>query len=171
MTAEFIEKNPRATVPLLELDDGTCIFDTLAICDYLESLYPEVPLIGRDAPQRARILMWHARIVEDGFTAVAESFRNFVRGFRHNALTGPVGYPQIPELVERGRARAVHFLKDLDRHLSGRRYIVDDVFTLADISALATVDFARAIKLEISAEQTSLRRWYDLVSARPSAKL
>lgn len=168
---EYRTRNPRCTVPMLELDDGEFIYDTLVICDYLESQYPEPPLIGKDAKQRARVLMWYQRIVDDGFMAVSESFRNFVKGYRGYALTGPVGYEQIPELVERGRSRAQRFFEDLDEHLKGHEYIVDDTFTLADITALVTVDFAKAIKMDISEHQADLKRWHKSVSARPSAQL
>lgn len=168
---QYQSKNPRCTVPMLELDDGEFVCDTFAICDYLESQYPEPPLIGKDAKQRARVLMWYQRIVDDGFMAVSESFRNFVKGYRGHALTGPVGYEQIPELVERGRRRAHRFFEDLDEHLKGRAYIVDDTFTLADIAALVTVDFAKAIKMGITERQSDLKRWHDSVSARPSAQL
>lgn len=162
-------KNPRCTVPMLELDDGQTICDTLAICDYLESRFPTPPLMGKDPEERAQVLSWYQRIIEDGFAAVSESFRNAVKGLRGHALTGPVGYDQIPALVERGRARAEVFFEDLDKHLAGRDYIVGDEFTLADIAALATVDFARAIKLTIAPHQRHLERWHRSVSARPSA--
>ncbi len=168
---EFIRKNPRCTVPVLELDDGEFITDTLAICSYLECRFPQPPLMGGDPVQRARVLMWYMRIVDDGFMAVAESFRNFVKGFRNNALTGQIGYPQIPDLVDRGRKRATQFFADMDQHLANREFVVDDVFTLADIAALVAVDFATAIKSEISDEQRNLKRWHASVSARPSAKL
>ena len=168
---EYKSKNPRCTVPMLELDRGELICDTLAICDYLESEYPRPPLIGKNAKQRAQVLMWYQRVVDDGFMAVSESFRNFVKGYRGHALTGPVSYEQIPELVERGRKRAERFFEDLDKHLKGREYIVDNIFTLADIAALVTVDFAKAIKLEIKEWQMDLKKWHELVSARPSAQL
>ena len=168
---EYQEKNPRCTVPMLELDDGEFIHETLAICDYLESQYPEPPLMSKNAKQRAHVLMWYHRIVDDGFMAVSESFRNFVKGYRGHALTGPVGYEQIPQLVERGRRRAQKFFDDLDEHLKHREYIVDDTFTLADIAALVTVDFAKAIKLDITQRQIDLKRWHQVVSSRPSAQL
>lgn len=171
LEAEFRLKNPRCTVPVLELDDGDFIWETLAICDYLEARYPNPPLLGSNLEQRARVLMWYQRIVDDGFMAVAESYRNFVKGFKGQALTGPVGYEQIPELVKRGRARAQRFFEDLNTHLRSREFVVDDVFTLADIAALVTVDFAKAIKLEIADHQNDLKRWHQSVSARPSAKL
>ncbi len=166
---DFLRKNPRATVPVLELDGGECIYDTLAICDYLESRYPEPPLIGKAPIERAQVLTWYARIVDDGFTAVSESFRNFVKGYRNNALTGQVGYAQIPELV--GRQRALRFFEELDQRLTDREFVATDTFSLADIAALVTVDFARAIKLDITEDQVSLHDWHQRVSARPSAQL
>ena len=127
--------------------------------------------MGADAAQRARILMWYMRIEIDGFTAVAESFRNFSRGFRGRALTGPQSHDQIPELVERGRKRTARFLVEMNEHLCGREYVVDDVFTLADIATLASIDFAGWIKMQIGEELSHLGRWYSSVSARSSAKL
>ncbi len=166
----FERKNPRCTVPVLELDDGEFIWETLAICEYLEARYPDPPLMGSSPEQRARVVMWYQRIVEDGFMAVSESYRNFVKGFSGHALIGPTGYPQIADLVERGRVRTQVFFDDLNTHLTGREFIVDEVFTLADIAALATVDFAKAIKMEIAHNQDDLKRWHQSVSARPSAK-
>jgi glutathione S-transferase len=169
--AEFVRKNPRCTVPVLELDGGEFITDTLAICSYLEDCFPDPPLMGVGAEQRSQVLAWYMHILEDGFMAVSESFRNFARGFRENALTGSAGHAQIPELVERGRRRADRFFSDMNEHLAGREYVVGEAFSLADIAALATVDFAGWIKMEISDEQVDLRRWHASVSARPSAKL
>ena len=168
---EFVRKNPRCTVPVLELDDGEFITDTLAICSYLEDRFPRPPLMGVGAEQRARVLAWYMRILEDGFMAVSESFRNFAKGFHGQALTGAAGHAQIPELVERGRKRAGQFFIDMNEHLAGREFVVDDAFSLADIAALATVDFAGWIKMEIEGELGDLKRWHASVSARPSAKL
>lgn len=168
---EFVRKNPRCTVPVLELDSGEFITDTLAICCYLEDRFPDPPLMGQGPEQRARIIAWYMRILEDGFMSVSESFRNRAKGFRGHALTGPEGHDQIPQLVERGRKRAERFLDDLDGHLSGREYIVGESFTLADIAALATIDFAVWIKLDIGGQRGHLRRWYEAVSSRPSAHL
>ena len=168
--AAFQRKNPRRTVPVLELDSGEFIWETLAICEYLEGRYPEPPLMGSTPERRARVVMWYQRIVEDGFMAVSESYRNFVKGFKDRALTGATEHRQIPELVERGWTRARIFFSDLNTHLTGREFIVDDVFTLADIAALVTVDFAKAIKMEIPERQEDLKRWYQTVAARPSTK-
>lgn len=160
--------NPRCTVPVLMLDDGTTLCETLAICSYLEACYPTPVLFGRDALERARVLEWNARIEVEGLLAIAEAFRNRSRGFRDRALTGSEAYGQLPELVERGRRRAVTFLNELDAHLAETPYVVGSHYSLADITALVAVDFAGWIKLDIG-ERRHLARWHRAVSARPSA--
>lgn len=164
----FQALNPRCTVPVLQLDDGTCLTETLAICSYLDAIFPSPPLLGQDAKQRALILQWNARIESDGLLAIAEAFRNRSRGFQDRALTGPQSYVQLPQLVERGRQRAELFLDSLDAHLADTPYVAGGHYTLADITALVAVDFASWIKLAIG-ERKYLGRWHRSVSARPSA--
>lgn len=168
---EFRAKNPDCTVPALELDDGTVIGESLAICSYLEETHPEPPLMGRTPVERAEVLMWNARIEQQGMAGVAESFRNHSRGFAGHALTGTERFDQIPDLVPRGRRRAELFMDRLDRHLEGRDFIVGDTITMADITALVTVDFAGWIKLPVPEGCKHLARWHAAMSARPSAKL
>ena len=160
--------NPRCTVPVLQLDDGTCLTETLAICSYLEACYPAPPLLGRDARERALVLQWNSRIEVEGLLSIAESFRNHSRGFRDRALTGPQPYAQLPELVERGRRRAESFFDMLDVHLAQSPYVVGSHFSMADITAMISVDFAGWIKLPIG-ERSHLARWHRSVAARPSA--
>lgn len=166
--ADFRAVNPDCTVPALELDDGTVLTESFAICQYLESLHPEPPLMGRDARERALVTMWNSKIEAEGLAAMAESFRNRSKGFVGRALTGPEGFEQIPALVPRGRRRAELFLDKLDRQLEGRAYVVGDSFTVADITALVSVEFAGWIKLQIPEKAVNLQRWYEAVSARPS---
>jgi len=169
LTEAFREKSPRCTVPVLELDDGSHLAETLAICDYLERLHPSPPLLGRDALERARVLQWNAWIEQDGFAAVAEALRNRAPGLAGRALTGSEAYEQIPELGERGRRRTLRFYADLDHHVSKGRYVAGDEFTLADITALVVVDFgSRAVAAPDPGLQ-HLQRWYGEVSTRPSA--
>lgn len=168
---EFRAKNPDCTVPALELDDGTVISESLAICAYLEETHPEPPLMGRTAAERAEVLMWNARIEQQGLAGVAESFRNHSRGFAGRALTGTESFDQIPELVERGRRRAELFMEKLDARLEGRDFIVGESITMADITALVTVDMAAWIKLPVPEALEDLRRWHEAMSGRPSAKL
>ena len=167
---EFRRMNPRCTVPVLELDDGTCLWETLAICFYLEQLHPEPVLMGRDAGEKAQVLQWNQRIENDGFQAVAEALRNSNKRFQGHALTGAVGFEQIPALAERGFKRTELFLRDMDAHLADRRYVLGDRFTMADITALVVVDFAGRIRMTIPENHLHLKRWHEEVSARPSAE-
>jgi glutathione S-transferase len=170
LTPEFRAKNPRCTVPVLELDDGVTLHETLAICYYLERTHPDPVLMGRDTLEQAQVLQWNSRIEVDGFQAVAEVLRNAVKGMRGRALTGPVSFEQIPELAERGRVRTGLFLRELNDHLENHRYLLGDTFTMADITGLVVVDFAGWIKFSIPDDHVHLRRWHEELSQRPSAK-
>jgi len=160
--------NPRCTVPVLELENGTFLWETLAICSYLEDRHPEPALMGRDPQERAEVLQWTCRGSDDGFQGVAEALRNGAKGFQNRALTGPDDFAQIPDLVERGRRRTEIFFRELDAHLKDRPFLVGDSLTLADITAWVVVDFASWIKISIPGSRPELRRWYDQLAARPS---
>ena len=127
--------------------------------------------MGRTPVERAEVLMWNARVEHQGLSGVAESFRNHSRGFVGRAVTGSEGFDQIPELVPRGRRRAELFMDMLDAHLEGRNFIVGDSITMADITALITVDMAAWIKLPIPERCPNLKRWHEAMHARPSAKV
>ena len=167
----FRKLNPDCVVPVLELDDGTCLSEVLAICQYLEDVQPEPPLFGRTPEERALVLMWYTKIEQQGLVGVMEAFRNFSKGFKGRALAGPDSYEQIPELAERGRQRVKRFLTRLDEQLEGHEFVVNDYFSIADITALVFVDFAGAVKAEIPGDAKALTRWYEAVSSRPSAAL
>ncbi|HZW59811.1 MAG TPA: glutathione S-transferase N-terminal domain-containing protein [Woeseiaceae bacterium] len=170
MSAEFRRRNPECTVPVLELDDGSCISEVAAICDYLEQLQPEPPLLGAGAAARAAVLMWNAKIEQLGLASVADLFRNSVPGLRSRAVTGPADFEQIPALAERGRQRAILFFQRLDSYMDGRRFVAGERLSIADISALVCIDFARRAKLELLDSAPNLERWYAEISARPSAQ-
>jgi glutathione S-transferase len=166
---EFRELNPDCVVPVLELDDGRCISEVIAICSYLDELYPEPPLFGRTPEERATVLMWNARVEQQGLWAVADAFRNAAKGLVDKALPGPDAYPQIPELAERGRQRVARFLERLDEQLGSNEFVAGEFFSVADISAMVVVDFAGWIKIRPPEEARNLQRWYHNVSTRPSA--
>ena len=170
MNADFSTKNPWLTVPVLELDDGTCISEIGACCRYLEEAYPEPPLMGRDAKEKAVIEMWNHHMEVDGFMAGSEALRNYAKGMKGRPLTGPHNYEQIPDLAERGKMRLANFFGDLDARLGDSKYIAGDAYTVADITALVTVDFAGWVKITPQDSQANLKRWYEDVSGRPSAK-
>jgi len=168
--APFRAINPRCVVPVLELDDGTCIGEAAVICRYLEALYPNPSLHGHDAKSRALIEMWNRAMEEDGFRAVAEAVRNSSPAFKDRALTGMVDYPQLPELAERGRQRTRQFFDDLDARLGEVPYVAGGSYSVADITAFVCVDFARWAKLKPEPSHRHLQRWYDQLAARPSAQ-
>jgi glutathione S-transferase len=162
--------NPRSQVPALALADGPVITEVLAIWRYLEEAYPQTPLLGTTATSKALIAMWERRAELDGFAPVMEGVRNAVPGLKGRALSGPHAYDQIAELVERSKQRVANFFADFNERLETVRYVAGDEFSAADITTLVTVDFAaNALKMAIPAEHTAFQRWYDEVSARPSA--
>ena len=166
----FRAVNADCTVPVLELDDGARIADVLAICVYFEASQPEPPLMGVGARDQANVAAWQRRVERDGFLAVVEAFRNSTPGFKGRALPGPDDYEQIPALAERGRARLGKFFAMMNACLADREFVAGQRYSIADITALVTVDFAGWIKLRIPDDCSHLRRWYDAVSARPSAE-
>jgi glutathione S-transferase len=168
LTPEFMEINPFCTVPVLELDDGTRLRDNASIARYLEETHPTPPLLGTTPIEKAMIAEWDMHVLSEGFAAVGEAFRNRSKGFKGRATTGPVGFEQIPELAERGAARAKNFLSLLDRRLAETEFVGGDSYSIADITATVTIDFAGWIKLEIGDDQKALRAWYDRMAKRPS---
>jgi glutathione S-transferase len=166
---EFRAVNPDCVVPVLVLDDGKCISEVLAICDYLEILHPEPPLFGRMPEERAQVMMWNFKIEQQGLWPVAEAFRNATPGLAGRALPGPDNYAQIPELAVRGRERATAFLGRLDRLLGEHEFVAGEAFSIADISALVVVDFAKRLKIAAGTSMPNLERWHAAVGARPSA--
>ncbi|MGJ4902133.1 glutathione S-transferase family protein [Bradyrhizobium sp. HKCCYLS2058] len=167
---EFRALNPQCTVPVLELDSGAAITDVIAICRYLEELHPAPPLMGRDAEERALIECWIRRIEWDGLYALQEAFRNGTPGLERRALPGPLPLEQIPALAERGRLRVAHYLAWLDARLAEHAFVCGPDFSIADITAMVSVDFAARAKLDPPNHLHHLRRWYGEVSSRPSAK-
>jgi glutathione S-transferase len=162
--------NPRSMVPTLVLQDGTSIAEVPAIWRYLEESYPEPPLLGGNPKEKALIAMWERRVELEGFAAVMEAVRNTVPGLSGRALAGPHAYDQIPALAERSELRVIHFFADLNERLRSVPFVGGESFSVADITALATLDFAKgALKLSIAHNQTHLQAWYDKVAARPSA--
>jgi glutathione S-transferase len=170
LTAGFRAINPDCTVPALALDDGAVLTDAVAICQYFEEIQPSPPLIGATPKERALTTAWNRRIERDGFYAVMEAFRNSTPGLKSRALPGPDDYEQIPALAERGRARARRFLARMDAHLREREFVAGGRYSIADITAQVTLEFARWAKLPVPETCPHLGRWFAAVSARASAK-
>ena len=161
--------NPQCTVPVLELDDGTALCQNAAIVQYLETIYPEPPLLGSNALEKAMVAEWAARVEWEGLMGIAEALRNTSDFFKDSAITGPERYAQIPELAERGRNRAKAFFAVMDERLSDNAYLAGETFSWADITGFVFVDFAKWIKLRPSEDLTHLANWYEAISKRPSA--
>lgn len=166
---EFRAINPDCVVPALQLDDGSCLSEVLAICDYLESLHPQPPLLGASPEERARILMWNGKAEQQGLWPTANAFRNAAKGLADRAIPGPVPYPQIPELAQRGRDQVKQFYYKLEQQLAAHDFIAGERFSIADITAMVTTDFATRLEIMIPDDAVHARRWYESVSARPSA--
>jgi glutathione S-transferase len=160
---EFTAKNPMGTVPVLELDDGTCIAESVAICRYFEEAHPEPPLLGVDPRDRAIVEMWQRRMEFEILINSAQSFRN-----THDFFKGRI--PQVPEYGAVAKEACLKRLAWLDGELASREFIAGDLFTIADITALVGIDFGRVTQIRIDPEHKNLSRWYQAVSSRPSAK-
>lgn len=162
--------NPRRVVPTLVLADGTSIGEVPAIIRYLEETYPEPALLGSNAKEKALVTMWERRAEQEGFASVMEAVRNAVAGLKGRAIAGPHDYEQIPELVERSKLRVKNFYADFNARLAEVPFIAGDRFSVADITALVTVDFAtKGANLPIPEDHKALQAWYDKVAARPSS--
>jgi glutathione S-transferase len=164
----FRRVNPQCTVPALRTEEGPVLTDNAAIAAYLEARCPEPPLFGRTPLEKAEIASWHWRAEFEGLMAVAEALRNASPAMANRALPGPEDYPQIPELAQRGLARAQQFFATLDARLAGRDFIAAGAFSLADITAVVAVDFARVVKLRPLEQHANLRRWRERLAQRAS---
>jgi glutathione S-transferase len=162
-TAEFLKINPMGGVPVLQLDDGTHLAESVAICRYFEETRPEPRLMGIDARDHALVEMWQRRMELNLFAMVTGAFRNTSDFFKGRL-------PQVPAYGEVCRQAAEKAFAMVDGFLADREFIAGDRYSIADITALVAVDFARLIKLRISPEQKNLARWHAAVSSRPSAQ-
>ncbi len=160
---EFRKINPMAGVPVMELDDGAHIAESVAICRYFEETNPEPPLFGVGAKERALVEMWQRRMELNLLLPIADSFRQ-----RHDFFKGRIR--QVPDYAEAQRQNAEEALAWLDGELASRRFIAGDRYTIADITAMIAIDFGRVSKITIKPEQKNLARWHAEVSSRPSAK-
>lgn len=163
--------NPQCTVPALRTDDGLLLTDNAGITAWLEARCPQPPLLGSTAAEKADIASWNWRIEFEGLLAIAEALRNSAPAMANRALPGPVDHAQIPELAQRGVARAQQFFTTLEQRLAGREHIAADRFSVADITAVVAVDFARVLKLKPGEQHPQLQRWRAAMALRPSMSL
>ena len=163
--------NPQCTVPALRTDGGLVLTDNAGIAAYLEARYPQPPLLGETPEEKADIASWNWRMEFEGLLPIAEALRNSAPAMANRALPGTVDYPQIPALAERGLARVVQFFDMLNERLAGRDFVAADRFSVADITAVVAVDFARVVKQKPGEQHPHLLRWRAAMAARPSMSL
>jgi glutathione S-transferase len=155
-------------VPALVLEDGTTIGEVPAILRYLDEAFPETPMLGATPKDKGLVVMWERFAELEGFVAVMEGVRNRTERLKGRAIAGPHAYEQIPALVDRSVLRVNNFLADLNKRLEEVSFVAGEQFSAADITALVTIDFARALDISVPQEHRALTRWKDAVSARPS---
>ena len=160
----FLSINPLGTMPVLELDDGTILTESIAICRYFEELHPDPPLMGTTPLEQATIEMWQRRMEFNLMNNVAAVFRH-----THPAMA-ELEVPQIADLAEASRPRVQAALEMLDDQLGKHHYVAGDSFSIADITALVGVDFTKVGRIQVPENLANLARWRAEVSARPSAK-
>jgi glutathione S-transferase len=163
-TPEFLAKNPIGKVPVLELDDGTYLAESHAICEYLEERVPEPSLIGASVDERARVRMWNRRVELEVMAPLLEAFR-------HSSAFFADKMKQFPDHAEACRETAAKRLAWLDAELGKREFVSGDRFTIADITLWTTLDFAAAVGEGYdAADLPNLARWHEAMRARPSAR-
>ena len=167
---EYLRINARGVVPTLELNDGTCLDESVAICRYFEELHPDPNLMGRDALEKAQVESWQRHMEFEGFAPMADLFRNSFPLFAERAVAGVAEpFKALPDLAARGKRRYEIFLERLNERLKDNEFIAGDRFTIADITAFVTVDFAKVVKIRTPESHAHTLRWYAAVSQRPSA--
>ncbi len=162
-TPEFAAQNPMQRVPVLVLDDGTCIAESVAICRYFEELQPEPALFGRSPLGRASVEMWNRRMEMGLFNAVTHAFRHLHPKMSHLEV------PQVAEWGDANKAKALEWLIFLNNQLGESQFVAGPDYSIADITALVAVDFTKPARVDIPPGLDNLARWRAEVSARPSA--
>jgi glutathione S-transferase len=158
----FLAKNPFGTIPVLELDDGTYISESVAICRYFEEEHPDPPLFGVGSRERAEVEMWNRRIELILLNAISMVW---IHG---SPLTAAL-LKQIEANVEPNRKRAARFFEELDQQFGKQRFVAGERYSIADISTLVAIDFGKIVEIAPQAELENVARWYRDVSERPSA--
>jgi glutathione S-transferase len=163
-TPEMLAKNPAGGLPFVELDDGTHLAESVAICRYLEGLHPEPNLMGKDSREQSFIEMWNRRVELNLFAAAA-------RAFQHTNELFKARIKQFPEYGATQRETVANQFKWLDAQIGNKPFIAGDRFTIADITAEVAVDFGvQAAGVPMDPALKNLGRWHQSVSSRPSAK-
>lgn len=162
---EYAAINPLRTIPALQLDDGTLLTEVIAQVAYLESVYPDKPLMGSNAVEQALVLNWDHLLMISGFAAVRDMFRNTVKGFKDRASTGALPLTQIPELAARGKLQLEDFWPRMDARLRETPWLTGDNFTFADIDLYCLIEFAGWVKAGVPDDCKALKDWQQRAAA------
>ena len=162
-TEAFSRLNPWQRVPVLVLEDGTAISESVAICRYFEEIQPEPALMGRTALEKAQVEMWNRRVELGLLAAVAAVFRHLNPKMAHLEM------PQVPAWGEANRAKVLENLALLDRQLASYPFMAGYTFSIADITAFVTLTFMKPAKLSVPDEFGHVLRWFRETGERPSA--
>jgi glutathione S-transferase len=163
-TPAFLAKNPLGQLPVLELDDGTVLCESIAICRYFEEMVPEPPLFGRSTLERAQVEMWNRRMELELLLPAIDVFVH-----THPFWVGK--REQMPAWGEERRKQLIERMRWLDRELEGREFIGVDRYNMADITAQVALLTARgAMKIAIPEDHKNLARWWGAVTRRPTAR-
>lgn len=161
---EIARRNPLRRLPVLELDDGTILTESIAICRYFEELHPEPPLFGRGALGKALVEMWQRRMEWNLMFPVAQAFRHIHPAMKEWEV------PQVGEWGEANKPRALEFMAILDSELASREFAAGDEYSVADITGMIAIDFCKPARIVVPEEFANLRRWHAALKARPSAE-
>lgn len=160
---EVAGRNPLRRLPVLELDDGSVLTETVAICRYFEELHPEPVLFGEGALGRARVEEWQRRMELYFFMPVAHAFRHIHPAMKEWEV------PQVAEWGEANKPKVIEFLRFLDGELAGREFAAGDAYSIADITGMIAIDFMKPARIELPDDLANVRRWHAALAARPSA--
>lgn len=160
---EVTARNPLQRLPVLELDDGTSISESVAICRYFEEVHPEPALFGSGAVGKALVEMWQRRMELHFLSPVAHAFRHIHPAMKEWEV------PQVAEWGEANKPKAIDFLRILNIHLADNRFVAGNAHSIADITGQVAVEFMKPARLTVPDELENVKRWFAEVSARPSA--
>ena len=160
---QIADRNPLRRLPVLELDDGTVLTESIAICRYFEEVQPEPPLFGSGAVGKARVEEWQRRMELNLLGCVAAAFRHLHPAMKEWEV------PQVPAWGEANKPKVLDFLGLLDGELAGREFVAGDAYSVADITGMIAIDFMKPARIAVPDELGNLKRWHAAVSSRPSA--
>ncbi len=167
----YLNINPKSGVPALQLDNGTVISESMAICRYFDALQPEPYIFGETPEQRGLVEMWNRKVEIEGMNPIGECLRNSSEAFIDRAVADPRATKQIPDLAVRGSMLGNRFLDDMNKRLEETKYVAGSNFSMADINLYVFLDFASWVKVIPNENHKNIIKWKELVSSRESTKV